>query len=99
MKLGDDGISTVSVHDFYESLDASGLVDVVADVFVLAEIHSAVGHTMTFFQNPHLFGREGAVGDATFGLVACFRKVGHELLGIDRNLLTGRSSPLAGWSG
>ena len=85
MKFGDDGISTVPVHDFYEGFDASGFVDVIADVFVLAKIHSAVGHTMTFFQYPHLFGREGTVGDTAFGLVACFRKVGHELLGIDRN--------------
>ena len=58
MKLGDDGISTVPVYEFYERLDASGLIDVIADVLVLAEIHSAVGHTMTFFQYPHLFGRE-----------------------------------------
>ena len=34
MKFGDDGISTVPVHDFYEGLDASGLIDVIADVLV-----------------------------------------------------------------
>ena len=69
MKFGDDGISTVPVHDFYESLDASGLIDVIADVLVFAEIHSAVGHTMTFFQYPHLFGREGTVGDTAFAII------------------------------
>ena len=68
MKFGDDGISTVPVHDFYEGLDGSGLIDVIADVLVFAEIHSAVGYTMTFFQNPHLFGRKGTVGDTAFAI-------------------------------
>ena len=57
----------------------------VADVFVLAEIHSAVGHTMAFFQNPHVLGWEDAVGKTLSRLVARLRKVGYKLFGIDRD--------------
>lgn len=84
VKFGNDGISSVAVYDFNQRLNTSGLVDVIADVFVLAEVHTTVGHAVSFFQYPHLFRRQGTVGEAVLDLVALFGKVGHELFGVDR---------------
>lgn len=84
VKFGNDGISSVAVYDFNQRLNTSGLVDVIADVFVLAEVHTTMGHAVSFFQYPHLFRRQGTVGEAVLDLVALFGKVGHELFGVDR---------------
>ena len=86
VELGNDGISSVAVHDFYQCLNTAGLVDMIANVLVLAEVHATVGHAVSFFQYPHLFRRQGTIGKAVFGLVALFGKVGHKLFGVDRYL-------------
>lgn len=83
VELGNDGVSSVAVYDFDQRFNTAGLVDVIADVFVLAEVHTTVGHAVSFFQYPHLFWRQSTVGKAIFGLVALFRKVGYKLFGID----------------
>lgn len=84
MQLRNDGVSSVAVHDFNQRLNTAGLVDVVADVLVLAEVQAVLGHAVSFFQHPHLFRWQDTVAEAVFGLVALLGKVGHELFGIDR---------------
>ena len=84
VKFRNNGISAVAVHYSDKGFYASCLIDVVSYILVLAEIHRTVRHAMTFFQNPHLLGRQTSACYYLLCLTASGREVCHELLYIYR---------------
>ena len=84
VKFRDNGISTVAVHYPDKGFYAACLIDMVSYVSVLAEVHRAVRHAMSFPQYPHLFGGKASACYYLLCLTALRREIRHKLFYIDR---------------
>lgn len=84
VKFRDNGISAVAVHYPDKGFYTACLIDMVSYVSVLAEVHRAVRHAMSFPQYPHLFGRKASACYYLLCLTALRREICHKLFYIDR---------------